>query len=99
MQQRSTRRAGREAPRSERPTKEHVAGVIADIGEKANVIVRRADKEKGIRIKFAKALHDLRRGCASVSSTQASQPKRWESGHATSRFCNDGEVLGAIPFG
>jgi integrase len=63
LRQRSTRKAGQEAPRSERPTKEHVGRVIADIGEKANVIVRRADEQKSVRTKYASA-HDLRRGCA-----------------------------------
>jgi hypothetical protein len=61
FRQRSTRRTGQEAPRPLRPTKEHVSRVIADIGEKAGVIVRRADEEKGVRIKYASA-HDLRRG-------------------------------------
>jgi integrase len=48
---------------SGRLTKEHVSRIIAKIGKAANIVVRRADKEAGIRVKYASA-HDLRRGCA-----------------------------------
>jgi integrase len=46
-----------------RLTKERVGRVISLIGEKAGVIVRRADERNGSRVKYASS-HDLRRGCA-----------------------------------
>jgi integrase len=46
-----------------RLTVERVGRIISQIGEEAKIVVRHADKETGVRIKYASA-HDLRRGCA-----------------------------------
>jgi integrase len=48
---------------SGRLTTERVSRVICKIGKEANVVVQKADEQKGKRIKYASA-HDLRRGCA-----------------------------------
>jgi integrase len=48
---------------SGRLTTERVSQIICKIGKEANVVVQKADEQKGKRIKYASA-HDLRRGCA-----------------------------------
>ena len=58
--QRRTHRARRAEGR---PTKDRVSRVISLIGNEANVLVCKSDKERGRREKFASA-HDLRRGGA-----------------------------------
>lgn len=64
--ERLKRRAQRQKHQARRPgrlTVDRVSRIIASIGEKANVVVRQADEERGQRIKYASA-HDLRRSLA-----------------------------------
>jgi integrase len=57
---RSVHRSGRAKGRL---TSDRVSHLIAQMGEKAKVVVRQPDKEAGRRVKYASA-HDLRRSCA-----------------------------------
>jgi len=53
----------RQRSRSRSLSKDRVSRIISAIGEEAGVIVRQADDERGVRVKYASA-HDLRRSLA-----------------------------------
>lgn len=57
------KRARRRRSRWTRLSKDRVSRIISAIGEEAGIIVRNADEERRIRIKYASA-HDLRRSLA-----------------------------------
>jgi integrase len=63
LRRRATRNGTHSRELKDRLTTEHVGKIIAEIGERAGIVVRRVTHDGKSVTKFASA-HDLRRGCA-----------------------------------